>query len=71
MKEQVVNELLADLAQRTPWVIFGFDKNLSNTWQKNPESIIAAVDSRRQQFKPQAAAAAATAAAPPPPVPVR
>lgn len=59
MKENAVNELLADLANRVPWAIFGFNQNLSQTWQKNPQSLIATVDSRYQQYKNQTAAAAA------------
>lgn len=59
MKENAVNELLADLANRVPWAIFGFNQDLSQAWQKNPQSLIATVDSRCQQYKNKAAAAAA------------
>jgi hypothetical protein len=57
MKEKVVNELLTDLATRVPWVLFGFDKNLEQSWKKDPASVIATVDSRAQQHKAKAAGA--------------
>ena len=58
MKEKVVNEMVADLAARVPWAIFGFDQNLDRAWRKDPQSVIAAVDSRYQQFHNKSAAAA-------------
>jgi hypothetical protein len=64
MKEKAVNEMLADLGARVPWGLFGFTKDLEKAWQKNPASVIAAVDSRYQQYKTQPASAAAAAAAP-------
>ena len=57
MKEKVVNELLAELASRVPWAIFGFDQKLDQTWRKAPQDLIAAVDSRYQQYHSKAAAA--------------
>ena len=58
MKEDVVNQLMMDLASRVPWALFGFDKNLEQAWRKNPQSVIAAVDARYQQYKAKAAAPA-------------
>jgi hypothetical protein len=48
MKEKAVNEMLADLAARVPWILFGFTKDLEKAWQKDPAGVIAAVDSRYQ-----------------------
>jgi hypothetical protein len=55
MKEQAVNEMLADLATRVPWVLFGFTKDLEKAWQKDPAGVIAAVDTRYQQGKARSA----------------
>jgi len=63
MKEKMVNELLVELANRVPFALFGFDKNLEQAWRKNPQSVIASVDARIQQAKSQAAAAGAAAPA--------
>lgn len=60
MKEKAVNELLADMAQRVPWALFGFDQNLDKAWRKDPAAVISTVDSRRQQYQSKAAAAAST-----------
>jgi hypothetical protein len=59
MKEDAVNQMMMDLAGRVPWALFGFDKNLEQAWRKNPQSVIAAVDTRYQQYKTNAAAATA------------
>lgn len=64
MKEKAVNEMLAELAARVPWALFGFDKNLEQDWRKNPASVVATVDERYQRHKTPASAAAATAGAP-------
>lgn len=61
MKEKVANELLMELANRVPWALFGFDQKLDRAWRKDPQSIIATVDSRFQQYKSKAAAASAAA----------
>jgi hypothetical protein len=57
MKEKAVNELLADLAARVPWALFGFDQNLDRAWRKDPAGIISSVDARRQQAQAKAAGA--------------
>lgn len=62
MKEKAVNELLVDLANRVPWAIFGFDQNVDSVWRKDPESVIATVESRYQHYTGKAAAAASTEA---------
>jgi autotransporter translocation and assembly factor TamB len=59
MKEKPVNEMLADLTTRVPWALFGFTQDLEKAWRKDPEDVIAAVDSRYQQQNSKAAAAAA------------
>ncbi len=59
MKEKAVNEMLADLAVRVPWILFGFTKDLEKAWQKDPAGVIAAVDSRYQQQNNRSAAGAA------------
>ncbi len=59
MKEKAVNEMLADLAARVPWILFGFTKDLEKAWQKDPAGVIAAVDSRYQQQNNKSAAAGA------------
>jgi len=55
-----VNEMLADLAARVPWILFGFTQDLDKAWRKDPAGVIAAVDSRYGQHKNKATAAAAT-----------
>ncbi len=60
MKEKAVNEMLAELTTRLPWVLFGFTKDLEKAWQKDPAGVIAAVDSRYQQQNNKAAAASAS-----------
>ncbi len=57
MKEKAANEMLADLAARVPWVLFGFTKDLEKAWQKDAAGVIAAVDVRYQQQNNKAAAA--------------
>ena len=57
MKEKAVNEMLADLTMRVPWILFGFTKDLEKAWQKDPAGVIAAVDSRYQQQNNRSAAA--------------
>ena len=58
MKEKAVNDLMMEMANRVPWAMFGFDKNLEQAWKKDPQTVIAAVDTRYQQFKSKAASAA-------------
>jgi hypothetical protein len=48
MKEKAVNEMLADLTARVPWVLFGFTQDLEKAWRKDPVGVIAAVDARYQ-----------------------
>jgi hypothetical protein len=60
MKEKAVNEMLADLTARVPWILFGFTQDLDKAWQKDPAGVIAAVDLRYEQHKNKATAAAAT-----------
>ena len=60
MKEKAVNELLMEMANRVPWALFGFDQKLEQAWRKDPQSVLAAVDARYEQYKNKAAAAGAT-----------
>ncbi|SRR5579859_273191 len=60
MPEKRTNELLADLAARVPWAIYGFEKQLETAWTKDPGSVITLVDSRYQQFKSKSSAASAS-----------
>ena len=46
-----VDQLLADLAARVPWVVFGYSKEIQNAWQKDAAGFVAEVDSRRQALK--------------------
>jgi hypothetical protein len=61
MKEKAVNEMLGDLTARVPWALFGFTQDLEKAWQKDPAGVIAAADSRYQQYKSAGSVAAATA----------
>jgi len=61
MKEKAVNEMLGDLTARVPWALFGFTQDLEKAWKKDPAGVIAAVDSRYQQYKSAGSVAAATA----------
>ena len=61
MKEKAVNEMLGDLTARVPWALFGFTQDLEKAWKKDPADVIAAVDSRYQQYKSAGSVAAATA----------
>src|SRR4051794_21801857 len=60
MKEKAVNEMLADLTTRVPWALFGFTQDLEKAWRKDPTGVIAAVDSRYQQFNSKSAGVGAT-----------
>jgi hypothetical protein len=57
MKEKAANEMLADLAARVPWALFGFTQDLEKAWRKDPAGVIAAVDVRYQQQNNKAAPA--------------
>jgi len=59
MKQKVVDEMLADMASRVPWAIFGFSQDLEKAWRKDPAGVIASVDARYQRFNNKSAAAAA------------
>ena len=61
MKEKAVNDLTMEMANRVPWAIFGFDKNLEQAWKKDPQGVITAVDTRYEQHKGKAASAATPA----------
>ncbi len=41
------------IAKRVPWALFGYDKQLQTSWQKERVKMIASVDERRRQFQSQ------------------
>jgi hypothetical protein len=57
MSQKKTDQLLADLAIRVPWAIFGFSNELDTAWKKDPGGFVAAVDSRRQQLAAKSGAA--------------
>lgn len=48
-KEKAVDEMLAAVANRSPWAINGFSADLEKAWKKERQNLVAAVDQRRQQ----------------------
>lgn len=50
MSQKKTDQLLADLAARVPWAIYGYSKEIAAAWQKDPGGFVATVDSRRQQL---------------------
>ena len=46
-RQKKVDEMLALLAQRTPWAVFGYSAELNNTLRTNWGGFVAAVDQRR------------------------
>lgn len=50
MPQKKTDQLLADLAARVPWAIFGYSKDIAAAWQKDPGGFVATVDSRRQKL---------------------
>ncbi len=53
LRKQLVPKLLAAVAARVPWSLVGYNIELGKTWRKNPEAVIAAADTRRQQADQQ------------------
>ena len=53
-KEATVDTILTYAAQRAPWAIFGFDKELDSRWRKDSSSVCAAVEKRRQEWAQRA-----------------
>ena len=49
MKKKVVPEMLKAIHARVPWAIFGYSVDLLKTWQKSRDTMITAVDTRREQ----------------------
>jgi hypothetical protein len=56
MSQKKVEALLAEMAARVPWAIYGFNAELDNAWKKDPGGFAAAVDARRQQLAAKPAA---------------
>ncbi len=48
-KKDQVEQILANVASKAPWIISGFTKELEKQWKASPEAVIAAVDQRKQQ----------------------
>ncbi|MBI2679323.1 MAG: hypothetical protein HYX28_11130 [Candidatus Koribacter versatilis] len=57
-KEAQVEQLLATVATRAPWVVGGFSAELDNAWKKDRAGFLAAVDQRRGAAKGASAGAA-------------
>jgi hypothetical protein len=49
-KEARTDEILGFAAQRAPWAIFGFSKELAETYAKNTSAFCGAVEQRRQEW---------------------
>jgi len=50
LSQKMTDALLADLGARVPWAFIGYSADLAKAWRKDPAGIVAAVDSRYQQF---------------------
>lgn len=48
-KDEVVGRWLEAIAQRVPWVMFGFDAQMQAQWKANRAAFVAAVDERRRK----------------------
>jgi hypothetical protein len=46
-----VDALIAELNQRVPWAIFGFNEELRTIWNKNHPAFLAAVEDRKQKLR--------------------
>ncbi len=53
--ESGTDNVMEQIHQRAPWVIFGFDEGLASTWQSTPNEFVRAVDARRAEFEHQMA----------------
>jgi hypothetical protein len=58
MSQKNADQLLANLAARVPWAIYGYSKDIGGAWQKDPSGFVAAVEVRRQQAASKAEASA-------------
>ncbi len=56
-KERGVEELLATVAERVPWVVAGYSAELERAWKKERTAFLAAVDGRRREIAGAAARA--------------
>lgn len=50
MSQKKTDQLLADLAGRAPWAIYGYSKEIQTAWQKDPGGFVTTVESRRQKL---------------------
>ncbi|MEZ4670173.1 MAG: DUF6709 family protein [Anaerolineae bacterium] len=48
-KEKVMDELLGLIAKRSPWAIWGYTADIEKKWKKERQTVLAAVDQRRQE----------------------
>lgn len=53
--ESGTDNVMEQIHQRAPWVIFGFDQGLASAWQSTPSEFVRAVDARRAEFEQQMA----------------
>ena len=54
-KEQSTDEMLRAIAGRAPWAVMGFSNELAQTWQKDREEFLAAVERRKAEIHLQPA----------------
>jgi hypothetical protein len=45
--QKKIDQLLAELAARVPWALYGFSKEIEGAWQKDFAGFVAMVESRR------------------------
>lgn len=48
-KEDLINQMLSAVVQRAPWALAGHSAEIEQAWKSNRQSVIAAVEQRRQQ----------------------
>lgn len=53
-REKMVDGILAFAAERAPWAVFGFSKELEKLFNKNTQDFCAAVEQKRCDWAQQA-----------------
>jgi len=48
-KEILINEIIAGICKKAPWVIAGFSGELKNLWERQRNTFIATVDQKREE----------------------
>jgi len=54
LTQKTVDQVLGFAAQRTPWAIFGFSKELETLFAKNAQDFGMAVEKRKREWAEQA-----------------